>query len=167
MRYWAKRTPFALRPSSFLLVPLIPLRIARRRLFELELDEPNFCRQSTDEERVEVHHEVFAGGLDIQQNDLFKVVGQKAVFRVGRFFVQYQCVVKFRHDMTDRNLLDFTEIHYQSLLGMSGLIIDLSRNRYVQLVGMAMDVFARTIVAVEGMGHVEGENFGDADCHEG
>jgi hypothetical protein len=32
---------------------------------------------------------------------------------------------------------------------------------------MAVNVFARAIVAVEGVGHVEGEDFGYSDGHEG
>ena len=114
-----------------------------------------------------MHHEVFARGLDIEQNDLLEIIRQEAILRVGRFLMEHQGMVELRHDVAHGDLFDFPEIHHQSLLGMSGLIIDLSRNCYVQLVGMAMDVFARTIVAVEGMGHVEGEDFGDADCHEG
>ena len=95
-----------------------------------------------------MHHEVFARGLDIEQNDLLEIIGQETVLRVGRFFMQHQGMVELRHDVAHGDLFDFPEIHHQSQFGMSRLIIDLSGHRNMQLVGVAMDVLARTIVAV-------------------
>jgi hypothetical protein len=74
-------------------------------------------------------------------------------------------MVKLRNDMTHCNVFDFSKIHYQSLLGMTGLIVDFSRYSDMQPIGMTMNVFAWAVVAIEGVGHVEGEDFGYSDGH--
>ena len=79
--------------------------------------------------------------------------------------MQHQRVVELRNDVALGNILDFSEVDHQTLLWVSRLVVDFPGYRNVQTIGMTMNVFAWAIVAVEGVGHVEGEDFGYSDGH--
>ena len=62
--------------------------------------------------------------------------------------MQHQRMVELRYDVAHSYILDFPEVDHKALFGVPRLVVDFPGNRNVQTIGVTMNVFAWTIVAV-------------------
>lgn len=73
-----------------------------------------------------------------------------------------QCVIKLTDHFVFGDLFDHPKIDHQSLFRIIRLLVDFTRECHMQMVCMAMDVFAWAIVSEKRMCHIECEDLGNS-----
>lgn len=127
--------------------------------------ECNAFRQCGSDQFAENEQQIFGSGLARENCHPFVVVFQ--LFHHGKrgFVAQEQRMIHFSDNILIHNAFQFAKINNHALFRGGKVGLGNAFHGNIQLVGVAMDVAAWSIIARKRMGHFKSELFGQANFH--